>query len=68
MEINTLDIDRLRKNIVQLINQSRLPIGIVYYLLKDITNEASLLYNNQLAQDITSENSKKNKEESSSEV
>ena len=51
-----------RKQIENIINQSGLPIDAIYFVLKDILNEVSEIYNNEIAkeemQKIEQENSK----------
>lgn len=51
-----------RKQIENIINQSGLPIDAIYFVLKDILNEVSEIYNNEVAkeemQKIEQENSK----------
>ena len=43
-----LKIDNLKNMIIRDINFSNLPIGIAYYILKDIFNEITKLYNEQV--------------------
>ena len=54
----------LRKQIENIINQSGLPIDAIYFVLKDILNEVTEIYNNEIAkeemQKIEQENSKEN--------
>ena len=51
-----------RKQIEDIINQSGLPIDAIYFVLKDILNEVSEIYNNEVTkeemQKIEQENSK----------
>ena len=51
-----------RKQIENIINQSGLPIDAIYFVVKDILNEVSEIYNNEVAkeemQKIEQENSK----------
>ena len=51
-----------RKQIENIINQSGLPIDAIYFVLKDILNEVSEIYHNEVAkeemQKIEQENSK----------
>ena len=37
-----------RNNIAQAISVSQLPVGVLYYVLKDITNDIESLYNKTL--------------------
>ena len=57
----------LRKQIENTINQSGLPIDAIYFVLKDILNEVSEIYNNEVAkeemQKIEQENSKEETED-----
>lgn len=54
----------LRKQIENTINNSGLPIDAIYFVLKDILNEVSEIYNNEVTkeemQKIEQENSKEN--------
>ena len=56
-----------RKQIEDIINQSGLPIDAIYFVLKDILNEVSEIYNNEVAkeemQKIEQENSKEETED-----
>ena len=47
MDTNT-KINNLRTNLVNLINQSDLSAGIIYYLLKDLVNDANNSYKQAL--------------------
>ena len=47
MDTNT-KINNLRTNLVNLINQSDLPVGIIYYLLKDLVTDAYNSYKQTL--------------------
>ena len=47
MDTNT-KINNLRTNLVNLINQSDLPVGIIYYLLKDLVADAYNSYKQTL--------------------
>lgn len=38
------NIEQLRIDISQIITDSNLPVGIVYYVLKDMVNEIGYLY------------------------
>ena len=53
---------KLRKQIEDIINQSGLPIDAIYFVVKDILNEVSEIYNNEVTkeemQKIEQENSK----------
>lgn len=53
---------KLRKQIEDIINQSGLPIDAIYFVIKDILNEVSEIYNNEVTkeemQKIEQENSK----------
>ena len=41
----------LRKQIENIINQSGLPIDAIYFILKDILNEVTEIYNNEIAKE-----------------
>ena len=43
MNINQ-EIEQVRNNIVSVINNSTMPIGVVYYVMKDIMSEIELSY------------------------
>ena len=43
MNINQ-EIEQVRNNIVSVINNSNMPIGVVYYVRKDIMSEIELSY------------------------
>lgn len=43
MNINQ-EIEQVRNNIVSVINNSNMPIGVVYYVMKDIMSEIELSY------------------------
>lgn len=45
-----LQIEELRQNIVKMANQSGLPIGVVYYVMKDIMVDLENSYNNYVNQ------------------
>ena len=52
----------MRKKVEDIINQSGLPIDAIYFVLKDILNEVTEIYNNEITkeemQKIEQENSK----------
>ena len=56
-----------RKQIEDIINQSGLPIDAIYFVLKDILNEVSEIYNNEVTkeemQKAEQENIKENTED-----
>lgn len=45
------EIEKLRVNIAQAINDSQLPVGVVYFVLKDILNETSYFYTQSLKEE-----------------
>ena len=47
MGINTL-INVFKENVSNVINNSQLPIGIVYYVLKDLLSEVEKIYTKSL--------------------
>lgn len=47
ISINT-NINLFRKNIAEAINVSQLPVGVLYYLLKDILSEVGNIYEETL--------------------
>ena len=52
MEISTnMNINIFKDNLANLIGNSQLPIGVTYYVLKDVFNEIQNLYNETLAKE-----------------
>lgn len=47
----TLQTEELKKNIVKMINESKLPPILLDYIMKDLYNEIRILSYNQLIQD-----------------
>ena len=43
MNINQ-EVEQVRNNIVSVINNSNMPIGVIYYVMKDIMSEIELSY------------------------
>ena len=43
-----LQIENVKQNIIDVINNSQLPIGVIHYLLKDISKEVANEYNKTL--------------------
>ena len=43
-----LTIESTRQSIINMVNQSGLPIGVVYYMFKDIMTDLSEAYTNYL--------------------
>ena len=43
-----MQLNNLKNNIAQIINNSNLPIDAVYYVMKDIMNELTTVYNRQI--------------------
>lgn len=41
-------LNSLKINLINTINQSKLPVGVIYYLLKDILIEVEKTYNQSL--------------------
>lgn len=46
-----LQIENIKQNLIDIINNSGLPIGVIHYLLKDISNEVIVEYNRAIAQE-----------------
>lgn len=44
-------IEFTKEQLINVINNSGLPIGVIHYLLKDISNEVIVTYNNTIAQE-----------------
>lgn len=44
-------IEFTKEQIINVINNSGLPIGVIHYLLKDISNEVIVEYNRAIAQE-----------------
>lgn len=42
-------LENLKKDLITLINNSEMPVGVVYYLLKDISSEVESSYKQTLA-------------------
>lgn len=59
-----LRIETFRNNLLELINNSQLSLGTIYYILKDIYDEVEKLYymdvNNQFLQEQAKEEEKEN--------
>lgn len=51
ISINT-NINLLRKNIAEAINVSQLPVGVLYYVLKDVLKDVETLYENTLQKEL----------------
>lgn len=66
-----LQIENVKQNIINIINNSGLPIGIIYYLFKDINAEISSGYNKALnyekQQQLEKEKQEKQQEENKDE-
>lgn len=52
--LNNLDINNLYQSIMSDITTASLPVGIVYFVLKDIINDVEVLYNQTVLQEIQS--------------
>lgn len=48
MDNFNIKLNSLKTNLINVINQSKLPVGMVYYLLKDILIEVEKTYNQSL--------------------
>ena len=48
MDNFNIKLNSLKTNLINTINQSKLPVGMVYYLLKDILIEVEKTYNQSL--------------------
>lgn len=48
--LNTL-IEKLHQNLINDINSSQLPVGIIYYVAKDVFSEIEKGYQNALSQE-----------------
>lgn len=44
-------IEFTKEQLINVINNSELPIGVIYYLLKDISDEVIVEYNRAIAQE-----------------
>lgn len=51
ISINT-KINVFRQNIADVIRNSQLPVGVIYYVFKDAMNEIEFLYENTLQKEI----------------
>lgn len=45
------NIEFTKEQLINVINNSGLPIGVIHYLLKDISNEVIVEYNRAIAQE-----------------
>ena len=64
IKINT-QINMFKDNLVSVIGNSQLPIGVTYYILKDVYNNIEMLYNQTLEkeqQDLLAEMEKEKEE------
>ncbi len=52
IKFNT-QLNNLKDNLVNTINSSGLPVGIVYYILKDTFNDVAVAYKNTLLEEQT---------------
>lgn len=46
------NINIFKNNIANVIQNSQLSVGVVYYILKDVINELQIAYENKLKQEI----------------
>ena len=60
----TLQTEELKNNIVEIINNSKLPPVLLDYIMKDLYNEIHILYINQVTQDKNEYLHEKDREES----
>ena len=44
-------IEFIKEQLINVINNSELPIGVIHYLLKDISNEVVVEYNRAITQE-----------------
>lgn len=51
MENFTLKIEEYKNQIIDLTNNSGLPIGAIYYIMKDLYKDLETLYNKQVQQE-----------------
>ena len=49
----TLQIEQFKQELIRLVNESGIPIFLLDYILKDLSNEINLLSNDQLKKDET---------------
>lgn len=56
------DYQLLKESITNLLQQSKLDIGIIYFILKDVFKEIETLYYTQINQELIEESNKQNKE------
>lgn len=52
--MNTINysIENLRKDIYEVVNNSQLPLGIVYFIFKDIFSDVTSAYQNAVMQEM----------------
>lgn len=58
-----LKYEKFKQTIQQIIQQSGLDVGIVYYILKDLTNEVHVLYLQQVQKEYIEEQNKEKESE-----
>lgn len=65
-----MNLIELRQNISNIINQAELPVDAVYFVMKDIMNEITDLYSQQINNMVTNatESSKVQQEEKNDEI
>lgn len=51
MENYSLKMEEYKNQVIDLTNQSELPIGAIYYIIKDLYKELESLYNKQVQQE-----------------
>ena len=56
------DYQFLKESITNLLQQSKLDIGIIYFILKDVFKEIETLYYTQINQELIEESNKQNEE------
>lgn len=50
--MDIIHINNIYQSLIQIIQNSNLSIGIIYFIIKDIYNEVSLLYQSELNKQI----------------
>ena len=58
-----MELDKLKNEITESINNSKLPIDAIYYVIKDLFNEVVYLYNQQIQKEQNQKEEGEKKEE-----
>lgn len=56
-------LNDLRKEIVELINKSQVPVGVVYYIIKDVYRDIEIAYETAVLNELKEQAIKESKEQ-----